>query len=204
VFDDRLSGFIERLAEANYTPRCDEIKRPRQNPVRAQKLMQYINTLPRPLAIFWVADHDALEAEQAFRESGILIPSEISLLTVNDDDIAFEMPVIQVSSIITDSLTIGYSATLDVESMSARFGLSSSAFTRRFRKAFGQTPYQYLIQVRLKHAHALLRQTDRRIADIAQAVGYQDAKLFSAAFRKAFNCTAQAVRNSSQPSSAGF
>jgi transcriptional regulator GlxA family with amidase domain len=50
--------------------------------------------------------------------------------------------------------------------MAAAGLMSRSHFSREFTKAFGESPYSYLLTRRLERAATLLRSTDRSVADI--------------------------------------
>lgn len=73
---------------------------------------------------------------------------------------------------------------LSTEQLSKMAGLSVSHFERRFRHAFGASPRQYLLRVRIEHASKLLRETDQTITQIAQACGFYDHAHFSRSFRR--------------------
>jgi len=59
-----------------------------------------------------------------------------------------------------------YFEPIDVDDMAAAAGLSRAHFTREFRRVFGDTPRGYLLTRRLERAAALLRNTDRSVAEI--------------------------------------
>ncbi|MCR9207286.1 AraC family transcriptional regulator [Rhodopirellula bahusiensis] len=63
-------------------------------------------------------------------------------------------------------------------------GLSASHFERRFRLAFGASPRQYLIRVRVENAARWLRETDERVTKIAQSCGFYDHAHFSRSFQR--------------------
>ena len=65
-------------------------------------------------------------------------------------------------------------------------GMSRSAFANRFAEAFGQTPFEFVLRVRLRHAAHLLRATDLPVKMIADAAGFASRSHFSRAFRAAF------------------
>jgi hypothetical protein len=54
---------------------------------------------------------------------------------------------------------------LDVPTLARAAHLSAAHFSREFRRAFGETPHQYLLTRRLERAAALLRNTDRTVAE---------------------------------------
>lgn len=62
--------------------------------------------------------------------------------------------------------------------------LSRSAFFERFRKTVGVAPMTYLLAWRMDLAKQWLRQGQRRIAEIAERVGYRSASAFSVAFTR--------------------
>jgi AraC-like DNA-binding protein len=61
-------------------------------------------------------------------------------------------------------------------------GLSTSHFTRAFRKSFGLSPYRWLLERRIDCAKALLKTSDLPIADIALQSGFSDQTAFTRAF----------------------
>lgn len=65
-------------------------------------------------------------------------------------------------------------------------GLSSDYFSRLFRSAFGVSPKQWLLKQRLRSAASLLRETDQRISEIAEHLGYDDFYLFSRQFKQEY------------------
>ena len=59
-----------------------------------------------------------------------------------------------------------YPEPLGVDDLARAAGLSRAHFSREFRRAFGESPHAYLLTRRLERAAALLRSTDRSVADI--------------------------------------
>jgi AraC-like DNA-binding protein len=64
-----------------------------------------------------------------------------------------------------------YAERVGVDQMAAAAGLSRAYFSREFRRAFGESPHSYLLTRRLERAAALLRNTDRSVAEICFDVG---------------------------------
>src|SRR2546421_480731 len=60
---------------------------------------------------------------------------------------------------------------LGVDELAGAAGLSRAHFSREFRRTFGESPHAYLLTRRLERAAALLRSTDRTVADICFSVG---------------------------------
>ena len=70
-----------------------------------------------------------------------------------------------------------YFEPLDVDDLARAAGLSRAHFSREFRRAFGESPHAYLLTRRLERAAALLRTTDRSVADVCFSVGLQQPRL---------------------------
>jgi transcriptional regulator GlxA family with amidase domain len=87
-----------------------------------------------------------------------------------------------------------YAEPLTVADLARAAGLSKAHFSREFRRAFGESPHAYLLTRRLERAAALLRSTDRSVADICIAVGLDSVGSFTASFGRMFGRTPTAYR----------
>jgi transcriptional regulator GlxA family with amidase domain len=92
-----------------------------------------------------------------------------------------------------------YFEPLDVEQMAGAAGLSRAHFSREFRRAFGESPHAYLLTRRLERAAALLRTTDRSVADICFSVGLQSVGSFTSSFTRTFGKSPTAYRGEFPP-----
>ena len=92
-----------------------------------------------------------------------------------------------------------YAEPIGVEEMAAAAGLSRAHFSREFRRAFGESPHAYLLTRRLERAAALLRTTDRSVADICFSVGLQSVGSFTTSFTRTFGASPTAYRASFPP-----
>lgn len=70
-----------------------------------------------------------------------------------------------------------------VERLAERASMSRSSFAQRFAAAFGRPPMDFLKEVRLRRAAALLRTTDLPVKVVAARVGYGSRSYFSRAFK---------------------
>jgi AraC-like DNA-binding protein len=87
-----------------------------------------------------------------------------------------------------------YFEPLDVEDMAGVAGLSRAHFSREFRRAFGESPHAYLLTRRMERAAALLRTTDRSVADICFSVGLQSVGSFTTSFTRTYGVPPTAYR----------
>ncbi len=88
---------------------------------------------------------------------------------------------------------------LTVAELAGAAGLSAAHFSREFRRAFGETPHAYLLTRRLERAAAMLRGTDRSVADICVAVGLTSVGSFTTTFSRVYGETPTAYRASFPP-----
>jgi AraC-like DNA-binding protein len=75
-----------------------------------------------------------------------------------------------------------YARPLDVPAMAKAALMSPSQFARRFRDAYGETPYAYLMCRRIERAMALLRRGDLSVTEVCLAVGATSLGSFSSRF----------------------
>ena len=94
-----------------------------------------------------------------------------------------------------------YVEPLGVDDLAAAAGLSRAHFSREFRRAFGESPHGYLLTRRLERAAALLRNTDRSVAEICLDVGLTSVGSFTTSFKRNFGKTPTAYRASFPPAS---
>ena len=92
-----------------------------------------------------------------------------------------------------------YREPLDVPTLARAAHVSPAHFTREFRRAFGETPHRYLLTRRLERAAALLRNTDRSVADICLSVGLTSVGSFTTSFGKLYGMSPTAYRAAHPP-----
>src|SRR4051795_8081623 len=92
-----------------------------------------------------------------------------------------------------------YFEPLDVAELARAAGLSRAHFSREFRRAFGESPHAYLLTRRLERAAALLRTTDRSVADICLSVGLQSIGSFTTSFTRTYGRSPTAYRAAFPP-----
>jgi AraC-like DNA-binding protein len=82
-----------------------------------------------------------------------------------------------------DLMDRGYAQPLDVPAMARAALMSPAHFSRKFRAAYAETPYSYLMTRRIERAKALLRQ-GMSVTDACMAVGCTSLGSFSSRFTK--------------------
>ncbi len=87
-----------------------------------------------------------------------------------------------------------YTVPVRLDRVAAEFRMSVRSLNRRFKTATGVTPLHYLQEIRMEHAKQLLKQSNLAIAEISDAVGYQDTSYFSSLFRKQAGVTPREYR----------
>jgi AraC-like DNA-binding protein len=92
-----------------------------------------------------------------------------------------------------------YFEPLDVESLAEAARLSPAHFSREFRRTFGESPHQYLLTRRLERAAALLRTTDRSVAEICLEVGLTSVGSFTSSFTRTYGMPPTAYRSAHPP-----
>jgi transcriptional regulator GlxA family with amidase domain len=71
-----------------------------------------------------------------------------------------------------------------VASLATAAGMSRSAFALRFKELVGESPLEYLTRWRMYRAGRLLRESDRKLIDVAKLVGYDSDVAFHKAFKR--------------------
>jgi len=79
---------------------------------------------------------------------------------------------------------LGFEVRDDVPMMARAALMSPSLFSRRFREAYGDTPYGYLQARRVERAMALLRNGHMSVTDVCLAVGFTSLGSFSSTFTR--------------------
>jgi AraC-like DNA-binding protein len=83
---------------------------------------------------------------------------------------------------VRDRIDREYAQPLDVEALARGEHMSAGHLSRRFRIAFGESPYSYLMTRRIERAMALLRRGDLGVTDVCFAVGCSSLGTFSTRF----------------------
>jgi AraC-like DNA-binding protein len=81
-----------------------------------------------------------------------------------------------------DRIDREYAQPLDVEAIARSVHMSAGHFSREFRRAYGESPYSYLMTRRIERAMALLRRGGMSVTEICFDVGFSSLGTFSTRF----------------------
>jgi len=87
-----------------------------------------------------------------------------------------------------------YNEDAPVAAMVERSGLAERSFKRRFARATGMSPIEYVHALRLEETKHLLERTDLPVEAVANEVGYEDASFFGRLFRRRVGLTPSQYR----------
>jgi AraC-like DNA-binding protein len=83
---------------------------------------------------------------------------------------------------VRDRIDREYAQPLDVEALAREANISAGHLSRKFKIAYGESPYSYLMTRRVERAMALLRRGDLSVTDVCFAVGCSSLGTFSTRF----------------------
>jgi AraC-like DNA-binding protein len=83
---------------------------------------------------------------------------------------------------VRDRIDREYAQPLDVEALARGVNMSAGHLSRQFRRAYGESPYSYLITRRIERAMALLRGGDLSVTEVCFEVGCSSLGTFSSRF----------------------
>ncbi|WP_139992260.1 ABC transporter substrate-binding protein [Paenibacillus paridis] len=82
-----------------------------------------------------------------------------------------------------------YEKAISMEMLASCFHYSTHYLSRVFKRKYGCSPIEYLIQTRINRAKFLLNETDVTIREVADSIGYTDMYYFSRLFKKQTGAT---------------
>jgi AraC-like DNA-binding protein len=95
---------------------------------------------------------------------------------------------------VRDRIDRDYAEPLDVEALARAAHMSAGHLSRRFRAAFGESPYSYLMTRRIERAMALLRLDTMSVTEVCFAVGYGSLGTFTTRFSELVGMSPGAYR----------
>ncbi|MUN37564.1 helix-turn-helix domain-containing protein [Actinomadura sp. NEAU-AAG5] len=103
-----------------------------------------------------------------------------------------------------DRIDREYAQPLDVEALARGVDMSAGHLSRRFRHAYGESPYGSLMTRRIERAMALLRRGDLSVTAVCFAVGCSSPGAFSTRFTELVGVPPSRYRRRSARATAGM
>ncbi|WP_229806958.1 helix-turn-helix transcriptional regulator [Actinoplanes lobatus] len=105
---------------------------------------------------------------------------------------------------VRDRIDRYYAEPLDVEQLARSVHMSAGHMSRRFRSAFGESPYSYLMTRRIERAMTLLRRGDLSVTEVCFAVGCSSLGTFSTRFSELVGVSPSVYRKQAADQLAGL
>jgi AraC-like DNA-binding protein len=105
---------------------------------------------------------------------------------------------------VRDRIDRDYAQPLDVEALARAAHMSPGHLSREFRRAYGESPYSYLMTRRIERAMALLRRGDLSVTEVCFAVGCSSLGTFSSRFTELVGMPPSVYRREAARSTAGL
>jgi AraC-like DNA-binding protein len=96
---------------------------------------------------------------------------------------------------VRDRIDREYAQPLNVEALARDAHMSAGHFSRAFRRAYGESPYSYLMTRRIERAMALLRRGDLSVTEVCFEVGCSSLGTFSTRFTELVGMPPSAYRS---------
>lgn len=105
---------------------------------------------------------------------------------------------------VRDRIDREYARPLDVQALARDAYMSPGHFSRKFRKAYGESPYSYLMTRRIERAATLLRESELSVTEICFEVGCTSLGTFSSRFSELIGMPPSTYRQRAKKSAAGL
>ena len=105
---------------------------------------------------------------------------------------------------VRDRMDREYAEPLNVEALARGVNMSAGHLSREFRRAYGESPYSYLMTRRIERAMALLRRGDMAVTDVCFEVGCQSLGTFSTRFTELVGMPPSAYKRRATDAAAGI
>jgi AraC-like DNA-binding protein len=125
-------------------------------------------------------------------------------VTNTSDSAAQRLRTLALLRRVRDRIDRDYTRPLDVEALARGVHMSAGHLSREFRRAYGESPYSYLMTRRIERAMALLRRGDLSVTEVCFAVGCSSLGTFSTRFTELVGVPPSTYRRRSADALAGM
>ena len=105
---------------------------------------------------------------------------------------------------VKDRIDREYAQPLDVDALARGAHMSSGHLSREFKRAYGESPYGYLMTRRIERAMALLRRGDLSVTEVCFEVGCSSLGTFSTRFTELVGMPPSVYRERSADATLGI
>ncbi len=105
---------------------------------------------------------------------------------------------------VRDRIDRDYAEPLDVEALARGVHMSAGHLSREFRRAYGESPYAYLMTRRVERAMTMLRRGDLSVTEVCFAVGCSSLGTFSTRFTELVGVPPSVYRRDAAQATAGI
>lgn len=126
--------------------------------------------------------------------SKMIVELLTSILTVQDKFDESDTAINRKLEKIYEFINTNFKENITLDELSSKFYISKFYLTREFKKIYGITVFQHIINTRINFAKKQLRFSDKSIEEIAHLCGFNDQSYFARQFKKVENVTCLAYR----------
>ncbi|GAA3383835.1 helix-turn-helix transcriptional regulator [Cryptosporangium minutisporangium] len=105
---------------------------------------------------------------------------------------------------VRDRIDREYAKPLNLEALARGAHMSIGHLSREFRRAYGESPYSYLMTRRVERAMTLLRRGDLSVTDVCFEVGFSSLGTFSTRFTELVGVSPSVYRRDHSQAAAGI
>lgn len=131
---------------------------------------------------------------ERFSRQVYLAPKDVAITPANEQFIRRALDIVEQHMIDEN---------FDVDTFARAMGLSRASLFRKFKAISGQTPSDFIRDLRLERARQLLASGQFNVSQTAAAVGFLDLSHFASCFRKKFGMTPSAFAAEKRGASGG-
>jgi LacI family transcriptional regulator len=224
---ERAEGFENRIKSAGFVVHSFEHAKAQSSELwyyKPSSLSQWLQSLPKPIAIMACDDRQGQHITEACRQTGIRIPEEVAVMGGYDSAklldhlirmgvAGFYDIVVKPTQVVTRHSTDIYATNdhyiasslkyihqnieknLQVDEVVRQVPLSRRALEKRFYTITGYPIYKYIFNLRIEKFTQKLLETDMTVFEIALDMGLTDSKNIARQFRQVKGCSPIEFRN---------